>query len=42
MCTTASLPRQKLTTNLSTVHFKIVGIDNRKLWVVGRSTSLTY
>jgi len=40
--TTASLPRQMLTTKLSTTHFKMIGLDNRKLWVVGRSISLTY
>jgi len=36
--TTASLPRQILTTiKLSIMHFAILGIDNRKLWVVIKS-----
>jgi len=39
-CTTASVPRQILTTKLFTVHFAIVGL--KKLWVVWRSISLTY
>jgi len=33
---TASLPRQMLTTKLSTMHFARIGSDNRKLCVVGR------
>jgi len=38
--TTASLPRQTLTTKLFTTHFATVGF--RKLWVVWRLISLTY
>jgi len=38
--TTASLPRQMLTTKLFTMHFAMVGF--RKLWVVWRLISLTY
>jgi len=26
-----------LTTKMSTMHFAMTGLDNRKLWVVGRS-----
>jgi len=37
--TTASLPRQMLTTKLFTMHFPMVGFS--KLWVVWRSISLT-
>jgi len=40
--TTANLPRQLLTTKLSTMHFAMIGSANRKLWVVGKSVSLTY
>jgi len=39
--TTASL-RQMLTTNLSAMHFTMIGLGNRKLWVVGSSISLTW
>ena len=31
-CTTASLPKQMLTTKLFTMHFAVVGF--RKIWVV--------
>jgi len=34
--TTAGLSKQKLTTKLSTMRFTIVGLDNRKLWILGR------
>jgi len=37
----ACLPRQMLTTKLSTLHFSMNGLDNRKLWVVGSSISWT-
>jgi len=42
--TTARLTRQILTTNLPTMHFAMVGLglDDRNLWVVGRSIYLTY
>jgi len=39
--TIANIPRQMLTTKLSTMYFAIVRLDNRKLWVVWRSISLT-
>jgi len=38
--TTAGLLKQKLTTKLSTLRLSIVGLDNRKLWFVGRSNVL--
>ena len=40
--TTASLPRQMLTTKQPTNHFVMIGLDNTKLCVVWRSLSLTY
>jgi len=40
--TNASLPSQMLTTKLPTMHFTMVVLDNRNLWVVGRSITLTY
>ena len=39
---TVSLPRQMLTTQLPTMHFAVVGLDNRNPCVVGRSIFLTY
>jgi len=33
--TTASLPSQMLTTKPSAMHFAVVGLDNRKLLVMG-------
>jgi len=39
--TTVSLPRQTLTMKLSKMHFAVIGSDNRTLWAVGRSISLT-
>jgi len=33
---------QMLTTKLSTMHFAMVGLDNKNVWFVGRSISLTY
>jgi len=46
----AALPTQLLahqgkcymTTKLSTLHFAMVDLDNRELWVVGKPLSLTY
>jgi len=34
--TTASLPRLMLTTKLPEMHFAMIGLDNKNLWVVGR------
>ena len=35
--TTGSLPRQMLTKKLSTTHFAMIDLGNRKLWIVRRS-----
>jgi len=40
--TTANLPRHMLTMKLPIMHFAMIGLDNRKLWVVARSIALTY
>jgi len=39
--TTAGLSKQMLTTKLSTLRFTVVGLDNRKLWFMGRSNAWT-